>query len=53
MIRFLALILVSIFCFTLIGCHTMQGAAQGAKQDINETYSNLKCADGWVKKNLW
>jgi hypothetical protein len=55
--KLLAWCIFAIFCCAVAGCHTLQkggqGAAEGAKQDANETYQNLKGADNWMKKNLW
>jgi len=45
-IMFFILLAVIIF---LNGCHTVKGAAEGAKQD----YKDAQKADAWMRKNLW
>jgi hypothetical protein len=44
--KFLFLCLISVFCFAVSGCETMQTSAHDAWQKV-------KCADNWVKKTLW
>ena len=38
-----------ILCISVVGCHTLQGAKEGFKQD----WKDWKKTDGWIQKNLW
>jgi len=37
------------FVISLGGCHTVKGAAEGAKQD----YKDAQKVDAWLRDNLW
>jgi predicted small secreted protein len=47
--RAVLLFILLAFVISLSGCHTVKGAAEGAKQD----YEDAQKADAWMRKNLW
>jgi hypothetical protein len=44
--RVVSLALLVMFCFVASGCETTHKAAQ-------DSWHGVKCADSWVKRNLW
>jgi len=44
------LIIVALLSVCLQGCATVEGAAHGAKKDVDSAWSYVNKEDGWIKQ---